>query len=71
HSFYIKKMCAKLRKAGKGLITFAKSMLIGLFINRYKWKIATYLPNESEKSIISKRKYSRTVKRKKKVVPTF
>ena len=40
-AFNIKKMCAKLRKAGKGLITFAKSMLIGLFINRYKWKIAT------------------------------
>jgi len=29
------------------------------------------LPNESEKSSISKRKYSRTVKRKKKVVPRF
>ena len=26
---------------------------------------------ESEKNIISKRKYSRTVKRKKKVVPAF
>ncbi|MFT0262427.1 hypothetical protein, partial [Bacteroides faecis] len=65
-------MCAKLRKAGKGLITFAKSMLIGLFINRYKWKIATSYQMNQKKSSISKRKYSRTVKRKKKkVVPTF
>ena len=41
--------CAKLRKVGKGLITFAKSMLIGLFINRYKWKIATsYQMNEKK-----------------------
>ena len=47
----IKKMCAKLRKAGKGLITFAKSMLIGLFINRYKWKIATsYQMNQKKAS---------------------
>ena len=48
-AFNIKKMCAKLRKAGKGLITFAKSMLIGPFINRYKWKIATcYQMNEKK-----------------------
>ena len=48
-AFNIKKMCAKLRKVGKGLITFAKSMLIGLFINRYKWKIATsYQMNEKK-----------------------
>ena len=50
-AFNIKKMCAKLRKAGKGLITFAKSMLIGLFINRYKWKIATsYQMNQKKAS---------------------
>ena len=48
-AFNIKKMCAKLRKAGKGLITFAKSMLIGLFINRYNGNIATcYQMNEKK-----------------------
>ena len=48
-AFNIKKMCAKLQKAGKRLITLAKSMLIGLFITRYKWKIAAcYQMNEKK-----------------------
>ena len=40
-AFNIKKMCAKLRKAGKELITFAKSIFIGLFITRYNGNIVT------------------------------
>ena len=48
-AFNIKKMCAKLRKAGKELITLAKSIFIGLFITRYNGKIATcYQMNEKK-----------------------
>jgi len=48
-AFNIKKMCAKLRKAGKELITFAKSIFIGLFITRYNGNIVTcYQMNEKK-----------------------
>ena len=40
-AFNIKKMCAKLLKAGKGLITVVKYMFMGLFITRYNWNIQT------------------------------
>jgi len=40
-AFNIKKMGAKLRKAGKEFITLAKSIFIGIFITRYNGKIAT------------------------------
>ena len=39
-AFNIKKMCAKLIKEGKGLITVTKYMFMGLFITRYNWNIA-------------------------------
>ncbi len=63
--FNIKKMCAKLIKEGKGLITVAKYMFMGLFITRYNWNIATCCQMHEEKSSIAKRKYSRTVKYKR------
>ena len=48
-AFNIKKMCAKLRKAGKELVTLAKSILIGLFITRYNGNIVTcYQMNEKK-----------------------
>ena len=40
-AFNIKKMCAKLLKAGKWLITAVKFMFIGLFVTRDNWNIAT------------------------------
>jgi len=40
-AFNIKQMCAKLLKAGKGLITVVKYMFMGLFITRYNWNIQT------------------------------
>ena len=40
-AFNIKKMCAKLLKAGKWFITVAKFMFIGLFVTRDNWNIAT------------------------------
>ena len=40
-AFNIKKMCAKLRKAGKGLFAGANFMFMGLFATRYNWNIAT------------------------------
>ena len=39
-AFNIKKMCAKLLKAGKWFITAAKFMFIGLFVTRDNWNIA-------------------------------
>ena len=45
----IKKMCAKLIKEGKGLITVAKYMFMGLFITRYNWNIATCCQMHEEK----------------------
>lgn len=48
-AFNIKKMCAKLRKAGKELITLAKSIFIGLFITQYNGNIVTcYQMNEKK-----------------------
>ena len=48
-AFNIKKMCAKLRKTGKELITLTKSIFIGLFIIRYNGNIATcYQMNEKK-----------------------
>ena len=48
-AFNIKKMCAKLRKTGKELITLTKSIFIGLFITRYNGNIATcYQMNEKK-----------------------
>ena len=48
-AFNIKKMCARLRKAGKEFITLAKSIFIGLFITRYNGNIATcYQMNEKK-----------------------
>ena len=48
-AFSIKKMCAKLRKAGKDFITLTKSMFIGLFITLYNRNIATcYQMNEKK-----------------------
>ena len=45
----IKKMCAKLRKTGKELITLTKSIFIGLFITRYNGNIVTcYQMNEKK-----------------------
>ena len=58
-------MCAKLIKEGKGLITVAKYMFMGIFITRYNWNIATCCQMHEEKSSIAKRKYSRTVKYKR------
>ena len=48
-AFNIKKMCAKLIKEGKGLITVAKYMFMGLFITRYNWNIATCCQMHEEK----------------------
>ena len=42
-------MCAKLIKEGKGLITVAKYMFMGLFITRYNWNIATCCQMHEEK----------------------
>ena len=49
-AFNIKKMCAKLIKEGKGLITVAKYMFMGLFITRYNWNIATCCQMHEEKA---------------------
>jgi len=43
-------MCAKLTKEGKGLITVAKYMFMGLFITRYNWNIATCCQMHEEKA---------------------
>ena len=48
-AFNIKKMCAKLIKEGKGLITVAKYLFMGLFITRYNWNIATCCQMHEEK----------------------
>jgi hypothetical protein len=48
-AFNIKKMCAKLIKEGKGLITVGKYMFMGLFITRYNWNIATCCQMHEEK----------------------
>ena len=48
-AFNIKKMCAKMRKAGERLITLAKYIFMGLFITRYNGNIATcYQMNEKK-----------------------
>ena len=48
-AFNIKKMCEKLRKTGKELITLTKSIFIGLFITRYNGNIVTcYQMNEKK-----------------------
>lgn len=49
-AFNIKKMCAKLIKEEKGLITVAKYMFMGLFITRYNWNIATCCQMHEEKA---------------------
>lgn len=49
-AFNIKKMCAKLLKEGKGIITVAKYMFMGLFITRYNWYIATYHQIDKKKA---------------------
>ena len=55
-AFNIKKMCAKLRKAGKELITFAKSIFIGLFITRYNGNIVTCYQMNEKKAAQTKEK---------------
>ena len=55
-AFNIKKMCAKLRKAGKDFITLAESIFIALFITRYNRNIATcYQMNEKKRHSQKKR----------------
>ena len=49
-AFNIKKMCAKLIKERKGLITVGKYMFMGLFITRYNWNIATCCQMHEEKA---------------------
>ena len=70
-AFNIKKMCAKLRKAGKDFIALAKSIFIGLFITRYNGNIATCYQMNEKKSGVDKRKYSRTVNHQKRLCQRF
>ena len=49
-AFNIKKMCAKLIKEGKGIITVAKYMFMGLFITQDNWNIATCCQMHEEKA---------------------
>ena len=49
-AFNIKKMCAKLLKAGKGLFTVVKYMFIGLSITRYNWNIETCAQMDEKKA---------------------
>ena len=70
-AFNIKKMCAKLRKAGKELITLAKSIFIGLFITRYNGNIATCYQMNEKKSGVDKRKDNRTINYRKRLCQRF
>ncbi|MEQ2735847.1 hypothetical protein AAAU94_22085, partial [Bacteroides cellulosilyticus] len=70
-AFNIKKMCAKLRKAGKEFITLAKSIFIGLFITRYNGNIATCYQMNEKKRGVAKRKDNRTINYRKRLCQHF